>query len=75
MDETEVEGCFSLWEQKVSSYHSARMTSEQAKRITPLKSPCSSFEDIQRPRDAKGSLEGGSSSSLSCLLTMVAKDQ
>ena len=74
-------GCLSLRAERVSSSRSLMMSSKEARRTAPLKSPSSSLEDIQAARDSQDwwdglcgrLLEGCWSGSPSSLITWVAR--
>ena len=77
-------GCLSLRAERVFSSRSLMVSSEEARRTAPLKSPSSSLEEIQAARDSQDCWDGlcgrllegcwsGSPSSLIIWVTRVAK--
>ena len=74
-------GCLALRAERVSSSRSLMVSSKEARRTAPLKSPSSSLEDIQAARDSQDwwdglcgrLLEGCWSGSPSSLITWVAR--
>ena len=77
-------GCLSLRAERVSSSRSLMVSSEEARRTAPLKSPSSSLEEIRAARDSQDCWDGlrgrlpevcwsGSPSSLIIWVARVAK--